>query len=178
MPDRLPLLAVVALAVAAGCAGFAPADPATTDSPTTASDAGTTVDTPPVADCGETWISFYGVGGDVQDRFWAPDAVSVGYSVPGNASVFLVAYEGGSPENATVLGVERVEYETGYSVTADGHAVELDAALSGEHTVSVVVHEDTDGDGEFDRTVDRACASDGELVRAGPSTFDFDEFAD
>lgn len=175
--------------------GTTTADPATTDPATTApattdlattepsdlrtteaANSRTTVDVPPATDCGETWVSFYGVGGDVQDRLWDSDAVSVGYTVPGNASVFLVVYDGGSPENGTVLGVEHVEHATGYPVTADGHRVELDAALSGERTVSAVAHEDTDGDGEFDRTVDRACASGGELVRAGPSTFDFDEF--
>lgn len=171
-----------ALLVLAGCVGFVPAHGDTTTESSTARTTEpppkTTVETPPPTDCGTLWVAFYAVGTDVQNRLWDPDTISIGYTVPGNASVFFVAYENGTHENGTVLGAEHVEHNTGYGVTADGAPVELDRTLSGEHTVSVVAHADADGDDEFDRRVDPACLNDGELVQAGPSTFDFDEFAD
>lgn len=176
------LLALVGVVLLAGCVGVVPSDggtasttsttPPTSGTPPT----GTTADVPPPTDCGDVWVAFYAVGTDVQDRLWDPDAVSIGYTVPGGERVFFVAYEGGDHRNGTVIGVERVEYGSGYPVTADGAPVELDRPLSGEHAVSVVAHADSNGDGEFDRTRDRACLSDGKLVTTGVRTFDFSAF--
>lgn len=189
----LPVL-VVALAVLAGCVAgpvdsggtatteTATESPSTTETESPTETTATPVDPAAPVDCGDAWVAFYGVGGDVQDRLWAPDAVSVGYTVPEETTLFFVAYVDGGYENGTVVGVERVRNRVEYPVTGDGMAVELDRSLSGERTVRVVAHADTDGDGEFDREVDGPCRSgdggDDGLVRAGPSTFDFDEFAE
>lgn len=182
MLRRAALPILLALVVLAGCVGFVPADGDTTTEgstvQTTEPPPKTTVETPPPIDCGDLWVSFYAVGGDVQDRIWDPDVIRIGYTLPTDASVFFVAYENGTHENGTVLGVEHDWNDGDYPIAADGASVELGRPLSGEHTVSVVAHADADGDGEFDRQVDPACLNDGELVRAGPSTFDFDEFAD
>ncbi|WP_132060470.1 hypothetical protein [Halorussus amylolyticus] len=183
MASRLALPVLLVLVVLAGCVGVGPTgdEPATETtevSQATTEAPQTTVETPPPTDCGDLWVSFYAVGGDVQDRTWSPDAVSIGYTVPGNASVFFVAYEGTSHENGTVLGARHVQHDTGYPVTADGARVSFDSALSGDHTVRVVAHTDADGDGEFDRTEDPACLSDGSLAQTEAETFDFDDFAE
>ena len=179
MIRRSVLPVLFACLVLAGCLGFPPGDAETTDSPvseTTETTPRPAVETPPPTDCGDLGVSFYGIGGGAQSRMWDHDVVRIGYTLPTDASVFFVAYEGGTHENGTVLGVERDWNDGDYPVAADGAPVELDAPLSGERTISVIAHADADGNGEFDRGEDPACLNDGELVRAGPSTFDFDEF--
>lgn len=174
MPDRI-LPALLALVVLTGCVGLAPGNTDGTPPPSTEKP---TSEIPPPEDCGDTWVAFYAVGTDAQDRIWDADVISIGFTVPGNESVFFVVYEDGPDENGTILGTTHVEYDADYAVTADGKRVKLDSPLSGEHTVRVIAHEDSNGDGTFDRTTDSACLSDGQLVQAGPTRFDFDEFAD
>lgn len=68
-----------------------------------------------------------------------------------------------------------MRYEAGDSVTADGAEVELDEPLSGVHTIWVVDHVDSDGDGEFDAGTDRPCTNDGKLVQTEVERVNFSE---
>lgn len=162
------VVALLVLLLFGGCLGSVPAN---TDGTTTST---STIASP--TDCGDAWVSFYGVGTEVQDRLWDADAVSLGYTLPGGKGFLLVAYENGTYRNGTLLGTEHVEFDTGYGVTADGDTLTLDSALVGNHTVSVVIHRDENGNDEFDRAVDGACRNDGQIVTTGPETLNFSAF--
>lgn len=178
------ILAVLMIA-AAGCVGSVPVaddtrvpttSPPTTPPPTT----GPTTTSPgttqpsflaPAVECsGDEWVAFWGLGENSRQRFWEPDVARVGYTVPGDQTVFFVAYVDGE-----VAGVEDVYYEGNGSVTADGARVRLDEPLSGVHTIRVVAHQDSDGDGEFDAGTDRPCKNDGEVVQTGVERLNFSE---
>jgi hypothetical protein len=116
-------------------------------------------------------VSFYGLEGP-DETGWTPDRVAVGYTLPADASVLLVAVE-----NGTVRGVSHVE-TTGleHGVTADGDTVPLDRPLDGTRRLRVVAYADANRNGQFDPGTDTRCRSDGNPVQAGPRRVDFDAF--
>ena len=119
--------------------------------------------------CDGATIAFWGLEGPAAQN-WSNDALRLGYTLSGE--VILVAFE-----DAEVLGSDHVTISGEQPVTADGAVLDLDEPLSGEHTVTVGVYADSNGNGSFDPDADRPCVTDGDLVRAGPTTIDFDRFA-
>ncbi len=110
-------------------------------------------------------LSFYGLN---TDTLWKPDTIHVSYNVPPNASFFLVAYVDGN-----VMGSRHEQNPADGLVTVDGAGIDLNESLSGVHTVQVVKYNDTNGNGVFDRGVDRHCP---ERLHAGSERIDFDRF--
>lgn len=97
---------------------------------------------------------------------WDRDKLRIGYYAPEGSELLFVAWVDGFP-----LGAIDV---TGGPTHADGAVIELDRRLTGEHEVNVVVHRDSDGDGEFDLGSDPPCLDgDGEVVQTGPTTVHF-----
>ncbi|MDX1658972.1 MAG: hypothetical protein R3343_09150 [Nitriliruptorales bacterium] len=118
--------------------------------------------------CAEATIGFWGFEGPAAQN-WSNDALRLGYTLKGE--FILVAFE-----DEQVLGTDHVSISGDHAVSADGAVLNLDEPLSGEHTVTVVVYADSNDNGSFDPDADRPCASDGDLVQAGPTTIDFDRF--
>jgi hypothetical protein len=191
---HVAVLAACALLVLAGCAATGPAtgdqpaadDPSATDKPTHGTTDGPgltepqTTTSPPrpdleTADCsGLPSLGLYGPSGDPSVSPWSKTEVAVGYTLKPNASLFLVAYVDGEAAGATSL-----ENTYGSTLYADGATVSLDEPLTGTHTVRVVAHADTNGDGDFDAGTDRACtADDGGLLDTRREVVDFSRYAD
>lgn len=93
------------------------------------------------------------------------------YYAPPNTSFFLVAYVDGTVRGARY---ETVVQDGG--IVVDGAKLGLDALLSGEHVVQVVVYRDADGNGRLDRAVDRPCLVDGAVVTTRPERVNFSRF--
>jgi hypothetical protein len=113
-------------------------------------------------------VSFYALG---DPGFWASNSLLVGYYVPPETDLLVVAYVDGVPSG---VRYEHNDYEDG--VHSDGTPVELNATLSGLHTVEVVLHSDEDEDGKFDPTVDAPCHSGDSPVTTGPERLNFSRF--
>jgi hypothetical protein len=176
--QRSPVLLACVLLVLAGCAaGSAPGGPAgaPTDDPTTdeTTDPVETTDGFETTNCTAIQgVSFYGLSGSAASHIWSPASAVVGYTLDPDASVFLVAYVDGE--------VAGVEHETNagsdYPVAVDGQPIALEESLTGEHSVRVVVHQDVNGNGEFDAGTDHACTYDGTLVATDERAIDYDRF--
>jgi len=178
---RIAAVSIALLLVVAGCIGT-PAGPGTdapsasrTDeppdtererSPTAGIDLRTT-------NCSDAiqWVSFYNLGNAGEYDLWTKRQASVGYTVQGNASVFLVAYSDG--ERLGAEHVSTVEYDHG--ITADGHSIRFDEALDERRSIRVVAHRDVDRDGTFDPETDLACEDDDGLVWTDVVIVDFDD---
>lgn len=120
--------------------------------------------------CDGTWLSFWGLTEKLR-RLWELDLIRLGYTAgPGKA--WLVVYE-----NDTVLGVEQATTGGEHGITVDEGSLRLDAPLSGEHTIRVVMYLDGDST-EFDPATATPCRDGGDPVQAGPKTIDFSEFED
>ena len=159
MTQRVLLVSVVLLSVLSGCAGTAPEnDMKISQSKATTSTAH--------SQCDAASISYSGSEDSVRTQALDSNTLRLGYGLPANASVFFVAYE-----NGTVIGVKHVITES--SVAATGVTFSLKTQLSGEHTVNVVVYEDTNENGDFDPNVDTMCHNNGTVVQTGTETFDF-----
>jgi len=115
------------------------------------------------------WVSFYNLGNVGEYDLWTKRRAAVGYTVHGNASVFLVAYSDG--ERLGADHVSTVQYDHG--ITADGDAVRFDEPLDGPRSIRVVAHRDLDRDGRFDPETDLACEDDGGLVATDVALVDF-----
>lgn len=180
---RLAFVSVALLLVVAGCIGT-PAGPGTGTTAPTASP----TDEPPDTDrersptegldlrttnCSDAiqWVSFYNLGNAGEYDLWTKRQASVGYTVRGNASVFLVAYSDG--ERLGAEHVSSVGYDTGFH--ADGDAIRFDEALDDRRSIRIVAHRDVDRDGNFDPGTDLACEDDDGLVSTDVATVDFDE---
>lgn len=178
---RLAFVSVALLLVVAGCVGT-PAGPETgTDAPTASP-----TDEPPATErersptegvdlrttnCSDAikWVSFYNLGNAGEYDLWTKRHASVGYTLHGNASVFLVAYSDG--ERLGADHVSTVQYDHG--ITADGDAVRFDEPLDGSRSIRVVAHRDVDRDGRFDPETDLACEDDDGLVSTDVAIVDF-----
>lgn len=126
---------------------------------------------PESGDCAR-WVSFYGLSGPAQST-WAPDRVSIGYTLPGDVSMLFVAFDG----DGTVLGTE---YETteGYEhgVTADGAGIQLDEPLEGTHVINVVAYNDINDNEQFDMGTDQRCEDEDGVIETGPKQINFSQF--
>lgn len=182
MPRRASILAVVLVAVA-GCIGGPPAagdttvpttSPPTTPPPTTGPTTTSSATTQPsyLAPAVEwpavEWVGFYAVGSHHRNDFWEPDLARIGFTTSEATSAFFVAYLEGS-----VVG-HRLFNMSG-AITTDGSKVPLYVPISGTHTIRIVAHQDSNGDGEFGPGTDRPCRNVGEVVRMGTATLDFSE---
>lgn len=125
---------------------------------------------PEERDCA-AWVAFYGLS-DPAQRTWAPDRVSIGYTVPPGASVLFVASVDGTVRGSTHVSTEGYEH----GITADGDGVPLDRALNGTHEIRVTAYRDVDGDGAFDAGTDEPCRDEGERVRTDRQRIDFSQF--
>lgn len=125
---------------------------------------------PAESDCA-AWVAFYGLSGPAQ-RTWAPDRVSIGYTVPPGASVLFVASVDGTVRGWTHVSTEDDEH----GITADGDGIPLEAALNGTHEVRVTTYRDVDGDDAFDPGTDEPCRYEGERVRTDRQRIDFSQF--
>lgn len=130
--------------------------------------------TPPASPNGSecaSWVAFYGLGSPAQ-RTWAPDRISIGYTVPPGASVFFVAFE-----DETILGATHVSTEDlDHGITADGDGIPLEEPLNGSHRIHVTTYMDANENDRFDPALDRPCRSDGELVRTDSQRINFTQF--
>jgi hypothetical protein len=103
---------------------------------------------------------------------WNRHSVQVGgFSLGPNANVLLVVYE-----DDTVLGTAEL-HAPDVTMVVDAMSIPLKKPLTGEHTIRVVMYADSDGDGNFDPANATPCRYEGEVIQAGPETFDFSEFA-
>ena len=164
------VIALLLVLVLAGCLGASPWSTGTTSTVTETPPQTTATPIESRTTCDEQlWVAFYALSGSVHERIWSPDSVTIGYTLPGESSVFFVVYEHGE-----ILETQHARNDAEHALTADGDRVTLDKPLSGEHTLNVVIHKDIDEDGTFDPAVDAACTNDGELVQTGQATIDFD----
>lgn len=126
---------------------------------------------PESGECAE-WISFYGLSGPSHTT-WAPDRVSIGYTLPGDVSVLFVAFAG----DGTVLGAE-YESTKGYEhgVTADGDGIQLEEPLEGKHAINVVAYRDVNSNEQFDMGTDQRCKDNDGVIETGPQTINFSQF--
>lgn len=118
--------------------------------------------------CADATVAFSAVS----DYYWEPNLVRIGSALPPSSHVFLVVFE-----NDTALGIrnESTGPDPGHG---DAGIIWLDGNLTGNHTVRVDMYVDADGDGQFARDVDHLCRNErGDVVRAGPRTFNFSAFA-
>lgn len=117
----------------------------------------------------DLWIDFWRPQNDKGG--WTQSNVRVSYTLPANASIFLVAYVDGR-----VAGVSfDADYGTGgYHV--DGYGFDLDRTLDGHHLVQVVVYTDENENRQFDRDVDSPCLVDGDVAQAGPSRLNYSQY--
>ena len=130
----------------------------------------TPVDSPERGECAR-WVSFYGLDGPAQ-RTWAPDRVSIGYTVPPGASVFFVAEANGSIIGSTHVSTDDLDH----GVTADGDGIQLEEPLHGSHVVRVTTYSDVNGNEDFDTGIDEPCRFDGELVQTDQQRINFTRF--
>lgn len=163
---RLPsIVGLALLLILAGCIAHPPAVGPTHQTP------GATHSSPESGDCAE-WVSFYGLSGS-PPRTWAPDQVSIGYTLPGDVSVLFVAFDG----DGTVLGTE---YEStkgfAHGVTADGEGIQLEEPLQGEHVINVIAYRDVNENEQFDMGTDERCVDENGVVETGPQTINFSRF--
>lgn len=190
---RLAALSLALVLVVAGCTGTpgrngTPTDGTPTDEPVTAAPTTTPTEGPPETDartsptdgidlqttnCSDAiqWVSFYNLGNAGEYDLWTKRQVAVGYTLHGNASVFLVAYSDG--ERLGAEHVSTVKYDHG--ITADGHSIRFDEALDERRSIRVVAHRDVDRDGTFDPETDLACKDDDGLVSTDVAIVDFDD---
>jgi hypothetical protein len=126
---------------------------------------------PESGDCA-TWVSFYGRSGPSQTT-WAPDRVSIGYTLPGDVRVLFVAFTG----DGTALGAEYASTE-GYDhgVTADGDGIQLEEPLEGEHVINVVAYRDVNDNERFDMGADERCEDESGVIETGPQSINFSRF--
>ena len=197
-PRRAALVGSLALLLAiAGCLSGAPwsgapssASPAPTSPPDAATTSGAPAGTPersttppgfreapttpePLAgraNCSDDlWVSFWGLN---DARLWNANEVRYGTYLPPNASLLFVAYV-----NGTVGGVHADGPPPGGGgVHVDGGSVEVEDDLAGEHAARIVVHQDVDRDGSFDRETDLPCYNDRGLVQTEYLLIDFDHY--
>lgn len=179
MPSASPSVSALAFlgvtVLLCGCLATAPV----TETPATATPSpspSTQTATPPAPQASPgcpDGVSFWGLSGPSTEKQWAPDAVRIGYTLPGNASVFLVAYEGG-----TVLGhTHATNEDVRYPIASDGDEIRLEEPLEGTRTIRVAAVADANGNGVFEPATDPPCRSDdGGVVQAGPRTVDFGAF--
>lgn len=121
--------------------------------------------------CEDSWVSFWGLDGQMDGRHWTPESIRLGYTIQTGDALFVVY------ENETILGTSHVAVgENG--LTADGDTIQLNERLSGEHTIRVVLYADSDGNGSFDPSTDTPCQTDGDPIQAGPRTINFSKFTD
>lgn len=195
---RLVALSLALLLVVAGCTGTpsgngAPTDAPTTDgittdgTPTDAPTTGPTDESPTTepersptegidlrtTNCSDAirWVSFYNLAAAGEYDLWTKRQAAVGYTLEGNASVFLVVYSDGKRLGAE--HVSTVDYETGFH--ADGHTIQFDDPLDERRSIQVVAHRDVDRDGTFDPDTDLACEDENGLVSTEVVVVDFDE---
>lgn len=131
----------------------------------------TSPNSPNSGDCAR-WVSFYGLSEPGQTT-WAPDRVSIGYTLPGDASVLFVAFDG----EGTVLGTE-YESTKGYEhgVTADGAGVQLEEPLEGNHVINVIAYNDVNDNELFDSGTDERCEDQDGVIETGPKNINFSQF--
>ncbi|WP_123537707.1 hypothetical protein [Halosimplex salinum] len=113
-------------------------------------------------------VNFWGI----EEQLWDRNSVRVGYSVPANTSVFLVAYVDGVRS-----GVVYERNGGDDAIVVDGGEIHLDSSFSGTHTVEIVLYHDEGGNEQFERSVDSPCLDDETVIMAGPRKIDFSEFA-
>ncbi|MFC7098872.1 hypothetical protein [Halobaculum marinum] len=117
---------------------------------------------------GSVGLAFWGLG---DPYFWSSDVVRVGYTVPANTSLLLVAYVDGEPHGTLATTNERND-----TTNVDGATLLLDRAFDERHAVRVVRHADADGDGAFDPGADPPCRGADGVSQAGPTVIDFGRF--
>lgn len=126
------------------------------------------VHSPATGPCAK-WTAFWGAS-DPDAHGYTQGAVRIGYALPANTTALFVAFEGNRSLGFSQAG------PYGQPVSADGAAVRLSRHLTGTHTVRVVAYNDTNGNRQFDRGIDRPCYAEGDIVETGPHTFDFGQF--
>lgn len=164
--QRLPsIIGFAFLLILAGCIAHPSAVGPTHQTPMA------THSSPESGDCAE-WVSYYGLSGPSQTT-WAPDRVSIGYTLPGDVTVLFVAFAG----DGTVLGAE-YESTKGYDhgVTADGDGIQLEEPLEGEHVINVVAYQDVNDNERFDMGTDERCEDENGVVETGAQTINFSRF--
>lgn len=121
--------------------------------------------------CEGAWGRLWGLDGEMAGRHWTPASIRLGFTIPAGEAIFVVY------EAATILGTSHVAAGE-HGITADGHPIQLNQRLAGEHTIRVVLFADSDGNGVFDGSTDTACQADGDPVQAGPRTINFSKFGE
>ncbi|MFW5938250.1 MAG: hypothetical protein ACOCSN_04830 [Halanaeroarchaeum sp.] len=182
---RLAAVSLALLVLVAGCVGTpagngTPTDETPTDAPTTGpTDESPTTERSPTdgvdlqtTNCSDAieWVSFYNLAAAGEYDLWTKRQAAVGYTLHGNASVFLVVYSNGKRLGAK--HVSSVDYETGFH--ADGHSIQFDEPLDERRAIRVVAHRDVDRDGTFDPDTDLACEDENGLVSTDVAVIDFD----
>lgn len=119
--------------------------------------------------CEGAWVRLWGLDGEMAGRHWTPASIRLGFTIPAGKALFVVY------EAATILGTSHVTAGE-HGLTADGHPVQLNQRLAGEHTIRAVLYADSDGNGGFDASTDTACQTDGDPIQAGPRTINFSKF--
>lgn len=113
-------------------------------------------------------VGFWGL---IEPSFWGQDRVRITSEVPAHTSVLFVAYVDDS-----IAGVS-AEHTQERPVVSDGGTIELDEPRSGEHTVTVVVFNDTNDNRRLDRDMDEPCENGGGIVQTVPKRINFTRFS-
>ena len=118
---------------------------------------------------GARHISFYKIRGDM----WNPSTVYVSFTLADGVRVHLVVLEGDR-----VLGTAQVEAPVSGVIEADGQPIHLNAELSGEYTINVVMYPNTTGERQFDVEEATPCRPGISVIQTGETTIDFSRFSE
>lgn len=162
MRDRIVLALIVLSSVLSGCQGAVPSGQS--------DNAGKlSMASGDAVECENASVSYWGLEDPNQSQTWASDTLRLGYGLPANSSIFFVAYE-----NDTIIGVTHIS--TDESVAADGDTFTLNTQLSGEHTVTVKMYTDTNGNDTYDSDTDAVCHQNGDVIQTRTVSLNFSEF--
>ena len=104
---------------------------------------------------------------------WNPSTVYVSFTLADGVRVHLVVLEGDR-----VLGTAQVEAPVSGVIEADGQPIHLNAELSGEHTINVVMYPNMTGERQFDVEEATPCRSGISVIQTGETTIDFSRFSE
>ncbi|MBV0900446.1 PQQ-binding-like beta-propeller repeat protein [Haloarcula salina] len=176
---RKTLLAVVLVSIVlSGCTTFSDTDSDSTATPLTTPDSNQTTPSESATSAallasGSACTDGLQVGfwGLMEPKFWGQDRIRITAEVPANMSVLFVVYVDDS-----ISGVS-AEQTQEKPVAIDGGTIELDEPRAGEHTVTVVVFNDTNDNQRLDRDVDEPCKNGGGIVQTMPERINFTRFS-
>jgi hypothetical protein len=101
---------------------------------------------------------------------WGPNELRFGGYLPANSTYIFVGVVDGQIAGARVFQTE------GDGVNIDGAAVPLDRTYEETHSARIIVFEDSDRNGEFDRKSDHPCTDGNDLVETLTRDINFSKF--